>query len=290
MSFEFNQWDMDDELFAGEDDKDAAADFESGDADEDNFIDPDADLVDEFDDILGDVKKFTEITAKDWHVKPHSKMPKVTFDSARRQVWEHGKKEIRFFKEQVDSQFDPGLDTDKFDTIVRVLAGPDSPTFHSFKQIIGKATHLDFTQWLSAFFFSCHMNKNYGKLSASDRVNTGGFADIDDYDEIWRKMELYAKGNRFQKHSWKEFEEALNKTLKCNFFPDPSKLNLQICLDDDKALFAHGLLREMPVDEDSDLARVRHVKENRTGFNCHCACLAATGIPIGVGFQKVVVK
>ena len=45
MSFEFNQWDMDDELFAGEDDKDAAADFESGDADEDNFIDPDADLV-----------------------------------------------------------------------------------------------------------------------------------------------------------------------------------------------------------------------------------------------------
>ena len=100
-------------------------------------------------------------------------------------------------------------------------------------------------------------------------------------------MELHAKGNRFQKRSWKEFEEALNKTLKCNFFPDPSKLNLQIFLDDDKALFAHGLPREMPVDEDSDLTRVRHVKENRTGFNYHCACLAATGIPIRVGFQKV---
>ena len=92
MSFDFTQWDMDDKLFADEDDKDAAADFESGDADDDNFIDPDADLVDEFDDILGDVKKFTEITAKDWHVKPYSKMPKVTFDSARSQVWEHGKK------------------------------------------------------------------------------------------------------------------------------------------------------------------------------------------------------
>ena len=43
---------MDDELFADEDDKDAAADFESGDANGDNILDPDADLVDEFDDIL----------------------------------------------------------------------------------------------------------------------------------------------------------------------------------------------------------------------------------------------
>ena len=126
---------MDDELFADEDDKDAATDFESGNADDDNIIDPDADLVDEFDDILGDVKKFTEITAKDWHEKPHSEIPKVTFDSARRQVWEHEKKEFRFFKEQVDFQFDSGLDTDKFDTIVRVLAGPDSPAFFSFKQV-----------------------------------------------------------------------------------------------------------------------------------------------------------
>ena len=132
------------------------------------------------------------------------------------------------------------------------------------------------------------MNKNYGKLSPSDRVDTtGGFTDIEDYDKIWRKMEPHAKGNRFQKRSWKDFEEALKKAWKCNFFPDPSKLNLQICLDDDKALFAHGLLRDIPVDEESDLDRVRHVKENQTGFNCHCACLAATGMPICVGFQKV---
>ena len=56
MSFDFNQWDMDDELFVDEDDKDAAADFESGDANDDNILDPDADLVDEFDDILGILK------------------------------------------------------------------------------------------------------------------------------------------------------------------------------------------------------------------------------------------
>ena len=55
-------------------------------------------------------------------------MPKVTFHAARRQVWEHGEKEIKFFMEQVDSQFDRTLETDKFDTIVSLLAGPDSHT------------------------------------------------------------------------------------------------------------------------------------------------------------------
>ena len=62
MLFDFNQWNMDDELFADEDDEDAVAAFESGDADDDNIIDPDADLVDEFDDILGDVKKWRSQT------------------------------------------------------------------------------------------------------------------------------------------------------------------------------------------------------------------------------------
>ena len=56
MSFYFNQWDMDGELFADEDNKDAAADFESGDSNDDNIIDPDSDLVDEFDNILGILK------------------------------------------------------------------------------------------------------------------------------------------------------------------------------------------------------------------------------------------
>ena len=46
-------------------------------------------------------------------------------------------------------------------------------------------------------FSSYHMNKNYGKLSVSDRVDNGGFTDIEDYDKIWRKMELHAKGNIF---------------------------------------------------------------------------------------------
>ena len=126
--------------------------FESGDANDDDILDNDADHFDEFDSILGDAKKFTEVRAKDWKKRSHSEMPKVTFDAARRQVWEHGKKEIIFFMEQVDSQFEPGLDTDKYDTIVRLLASPYSHTCFAFKQILGKATHLEFTKWLSAFF------------------------------------------------------------------------------------------------------------------------------------------
>ena len=87
MSFDFNQWDMDAEFFVNEDDEAAAADFESDDANDHDVLDDDADHFDEFDNILHDAQKFTDIRVKDWQKRSHSKIPKVTFDAARRQVW-----------------------------------------------------------------------------------------------------------------------------------------------------------------------------------------------------------
>ena len=46
-------------------------------------------------------------------------------------------------------------------------------------------------------------------------------------------------------------------------------------------------MRKVLVDEDSDLSRQHHVRENRNGFNAHCACFVASGLPIQVASQKV---
>ena len=72
-------------------------------------------------------------------------MPRVTFDATRRQAWEHGKKEIKFFMEQVDYQLDPGLGTDKFDTSVGLRASLDRHKRFTCEQVLGMATHSEST-------------------------------------------------------------------------------------------------------------------------------------------------
>ena len=57
------------EFFANKDDEAAAADFESGDANDHDVLDYDTDIFDKFKDILGDAQNFTEVGAKDWQKK-----------------------------------------------------------------------------------------------------------------------------------------------------------------------------------------------------------------------------
>ena len=111
------------------------------------------------------------------------------------------------------------MDTDKFDTIVRLFTSRYRSSYMLCIQAnTWQCNTFGIHPVALGLFSSYHMNTNYGKLSVSDRVDNGGFTDIEDYDKIWRKMELHAKGNQFQKRVWKDFEEALNKTWKCNFF------------------------------------------------------------------------
>ena len=79
----------------------------------------------------------------------------------------------------------------------------------------------------------------------------------------------------------------LNTILREHLLPTPTKLKLQICIDYDKGLCGYQSLRKVLVDEGSDLLRQHHVRENRNGFNAHCACFAASGLQIQVAFQKV---
>ena len=62
---------MDVEFFANKDDEAANATFESTHANNHGILDDDAYLFVDFDNIIGDVKKFTEVKTKDWQKKSH---------------------------------------------------------------------------------------------------------------------------------------------------------------------------------------------------------------------------
>ena len=69
---------------------------------------------------------------------------------ARTKFWEHGKKEVYFIRQKIESSFTPNATT-AADQIVTFLVGPDSDLFHTYKKIVWDATYSDFAEWLGAF-------------------------------------------------------------------------------------------------------------------------------------------
>ena len=91
----------------------------------------------------------------------------------------------------------------------------------------------------------CIRGKNYSKLCNTNRDNTDDFAVAKEYNQIWKFMENYAKGNIYKHPSWTMLQDALNDTVKENFLMSPRKSPMQLCLDDDKALCAYSSLRNV---------------------------------------------
>jgi hypothetical protein len=182
-AFDISEFDVDEEgFFATEEDAEAARDFNpTEDINETNY--EEWEDGEDYDELLGECKNFNP-KPKDWKHVPPTQIPDVTFDMARTKFWEHGKKEIQFIRQKIESSFTPNSTT-ATDQIVTFLAGPDSDLFHAYKKIVRDATYSDFAEWLGAFFFSCHMGQNYKKLSDKNRIDSSDFADAKDYNHVW---------------------------------------------------------------------------------------------------------
>ena len=86
---------------------------------------------------------------------------------------------------------------DKMDSVVNALLSRDSNLLHCFKKIVTGSTSMDYANWLGAFYFSTHMGKNYGKLCKTHRFNNNNFANAEDYNKVWLKVEGYKKGSPY---------------------------------------------------------------------------------------------
>ena len=102
--------------------------------------------------------------------------------------------------------------------------------------------------------------------------NTDDFCDGKTYLSIWKKIEkegLRTNGKR----AWIKYEDALNQTLAERFTPTRDDGKQHVTTDDDKRLHQYKSFRNVPLDEESGLARQHHTKVNRKGFNWYVCVL-----------------
>jgi len=118
-------------------------------------------------------------------------------------------------------------------------------------------------------------------------VNREALPDEDTYTEFWKKAAMYGckeLGNkapvRDMKPLWLDVQHALNDTLR-RLFIEGFEKDMRITTDDDKMHFQLSSKADT-----QGLKTTQHVRDNRKGFVAHTACYTASGLPIGIEWER----
>jgi hypothetical protein len=79
---------------------------------------------------------------------------------------------------------------------------------------------------------------------------------------------------------WAALQSAFNETCR-KFFIEGFTPNMRIIYDDDKMHCEVSNKTDM-----QGLKKMQHVRDNRKGFEVHTACYTASGLPIGIEFER----
>ena len=123
------------------------------------------------------------------------------------------------------------------------------------------------------------MNQNIGKLWSDDDFNTKRYMPPVVFNRILRKMHCHGMNVSFAPRFWVLLQEAFNKTMIANFSPR-DQMKMVFTLDDDKNHYGYGRARNVQLGCESGLKRVRHIRDNKTGYNNHVMCYAISDIPL----------
>ena len=170
-----------------------------------------------------------------------------------------------------------------------MLLGPESHIYRVFRDHL-KMPHHKYAHFVATLFLVCRMNHNINKLWDDDDFNTSRYMAPTIFNRVCRLMDEYGLSRNFSSRFWELLEHAFNRT-RVEYFT-----NFQRCsedadwrfvftIDDNKLHFRYGQARNVPLGEESRLKRVRHVRDNRLGFNNHVVSYAATNIPIICKFE-----
>jgi hypothetical protein len=120
-------FDAEEDIYLSTEDREAAEDYNLGGVDDSDENPAEDDESDDYEKILGrHGKDFTNIKSRDWKKQSSRTLPKVTFDFARRSVWDHGKEELKFFQGKMFKAFTKDDDEGMIDASGKLLFGPDS--------------------------------------------------------------------------------------------------------------------------------------------------------------------
>jgi len=188
----------------------------------------------------------------DWKEHSSREIPRVTYDMAKTEFWEHGQTEIDFFLRKIYSLSEMYGHAEDLDNVVALLCNRDSHLYQAFRRIVKKTNHREFSAWLTSFLYSSRRSENFGKLCKDKRTDTSDFMSEEEYNAIWRKIKEHGTTSNVSEKAWEMFQASFNTTMKENFLPDRKndQLKPQLCTDDDKMLRHHQALRNIAPDEE----------------------------------------
>jgi hypothetical protein len=209
----------------------------------------------------------------------------ATIDGARQMIWEQAKNEINHVRNRVKSVLGPREPS--LCNLLDLVFGPESRMGRLFNEKL-YIEHEDFLKQLGTFSLAAAYNLSKTQIfSKNSFVNAQGLADEATYQSFWNRVGVsgckepsspsHVRGLR---PLWMDVQSALNETCR-ELFVKGFDSYMRVTEDDDKMHF------EIKNDSDTQGLKItQHVRDNRKGFVAHTTCYTASGLPIGIEWER----
>jgi hypothetical protein len=201
---------------------------------------------------------------------PEANNVSATIDGGRKIMWQQAITEINFVRQKVKAALGDKEPTIK--NLWDLIFGPKSK--------IGRLLEEKLLMKIED-----SKTKLFDKNSL---VNLDGLANEQTYQLFWNLLSRLGckdQGNRTCNHGfrplWVDMQSAFNDTCR-ELFIEGFDEYMRITIDDDKMHY------QAENTDTQGLKRTQHVRDNRKGFVVHMACYTASGLPIGIEWERSV--
>lgn len=222
-------------------------------------------------------------TANQWRdvAGPNSCNVSATIDGARKALWDQAQVEIKFVRGKVKAAL--GMKDATIRNLWDLILGP-------MISLLEEKIGLD-KEHLRKVIGTYTLAAAYG-LSKTQVFSKNSFVKVDgltteqDYQDFWNSVARcgckesgkneYVRGLR---PLWMDMQHDLNETCRKLFVEGFSGF-MRVLIDDDKMHY------NIEKADTQGLKKSQHVRDNRKGFVAHTACYTASGLPIGIEWER----
>ncbi len=216
---------------------------------------------------------------------PSANNVSAAIDGARQIIWKQAKDEINFVRGKEKAALDFREPT--IDNLVDLIFGPKSNIGRLLQDKLDISSE-ELLKQLGTFSLAAAYNSSKTQIfSKHSFVKIEGLADEITYQNfcnLIRNCGIKKKDDPAHvcglKPLWMDVQSALNDTLR-ELFIQGFDCYMRVTEDDDKMHYE--------IDNKADtqgLKITQHVRDNRKGFVAHTTCFTASGLPIGIEWER----
>ena len=215
---------------------------------------------------------------------PNSYNVYASLDGARQIVWSQARYEIDFVRSKVRAAL--GSREPTINNLIDLIFGPKSNIGRLLGEKLGISSE-DFSKQLATYSLASAYNLSKTQIFGRNSfVNVQGLVDEATYQKFWNLIgtcgcnsgkTAYVRGLR---PLWLDVQNSLNETFR-ELFIEGFEGYMRITNDDDKMHLATGNKANT-----QGLKVMQHVRENRKGFVAHTSCYTASGLPVGIEWER----